>query len=486
MLGHEPHKPNCPYLVAVFMEFSHPYLSMTSDSEKEMLEAIGMESLEDLFCNIPTEFRLTRELNLPQSHTEMEVAARIRELAGKNKSAITGRIFLGAGVGIHYIPAVVTSLASRSEFLTSYTSYQPEISQGMLQTLYEYQSFMAELLEIEVVNSSMYDMATALGEAAKMAVRVKKGRSKFLVPGTLNPINLRVLHTYADPVGIEVDQVDYDRESGLMSLSDFESKLDNQVAGVYIENPSYLGFLETQVDEINKVTHEAGALLVAGVDVLSLGLLRPPGDYGADIVIGEGQVLGSPMTYGGPLLGVFGCRSDMKIIRQMPGRLVGLTRTSDEPHEQGFVLTLSPREQHIRRERATSNICSNQAIAAVTAAIYMAVLGPNGFSQLGETIALKSRYAANLINEIPGASAPAVGSSFWKEFVVTFGNGVSAELVHKELLKRDIHGGKVLSKEFPDFGESMLFCVTELHSEGAIMKLVASLDDILSKGGGAQ
>jgi glycine dehydrogenase subunit 1 len=184
------------------MEFSHPYLPMTSDSEREMLKAIGKESLEDLFCNIPEEFRLKQELNLPDSHSEMEVAARIRELAGKNTPSTSGRMFLGAGIGIHYIPAVVSSLASRSEFLTSYTSYQPEISQGMLQTLFEYQSFMAELLEIDVVNSSMYDMATALGEAAKMAVRVKKGRSKFLIPGTINPINLKVLHTYADPVGI--------------------------------------------------------------------------------------------------------------------------------------------------------------------------------------------------------------------------------------------------------------------------------------------
>ncbi|UCE10805.1 MAG: aminomethyl-transferring glycine dehydrogenase subunit GcvPA [Candidatus Thorarchaeota archaeon] len=468
------------------IEFSHPYLPITSDSEKEMLEAINKESLEDLFCNIPEEFRLKHELDLPESHTEMEVAARIRELAGKNMPSTSGRVFLGAGVGIHYIPAVVSSLASRSEFLTSYTSYQPEISQGMLQTLFEYQSFMAELLEIDVVNSSMYDMATALGEAAKMATRVKKGRSKFLVPGTINPINLKVLHTYTDPVGIEVEQVEYDSKSGLLSLSDLESKLDDQVAGVYVENPSYLGFLETQVDQIEEATHQAGALLVAGVDVLSLGLIRPPGDYSADIVIGEGQVLGSPITYGGPLLGIFGCIDDMKIIRQMPGRLVGITRTTDEPHEQGFVLTLSPREQHIRRERATSNICSNQAIAAVTAAIYIAVMGPVGIRQLSETIALKSNYAAKMIDEIPGAKAPSIGSSFWKEFVVTFENNTTAHHVHSELLKKGFHGGKILTNEFPRLGESMLFCVTEFHSEDAIVGMAGALRDILTNGGGAK
>jgi glycine dehydrogenase subunit 1 len=265
-----------------------------------------------------------------------------------------------------------------------------------------------------------------------------------------------------------------------------ESKLNDQVAGVYVENPSYLGFLETQVDEIEKIAHEAGALLVAGVDVLSLGLIRPPGAYGADIVIGEGQVLGSPMTYGGPLLGIFGCTNDMKIIRQMPGRLVGITRTTDDLHEQGFVLTLSPREQHIRRERATSNICSNQAIAAVTAAIYIAVMGPEGFHQLSETIALKSKYAASIIDQIPGAKAPAIGSSFWKEFVVTFDNDVTAHHVHNGLLKRGYHGGKVLSEEFPHLGESMLFCVTELHSEEAIAGLADALRDTLASGGDAQ
>lgn len=448
-----------------------------------MLSSIGKTSLDDLFNNIPSEFKLKRALRLPNTHSEIEVTRRMRELAEKNTPANTGRVFLGAGVGLHYIPAVVSTLSGRSEFLTSYTSYQPEISQGMLHTLFEYQSMMAELLDIEVVNSSMYDMATALGEAAKMTTRVIKRRMKFLVPETANPIHVQALHTYTEPIGIEVESIEYDSKTGLMSLSDLESKLDDTVAGVYVENPSYLGFIENQVDKISKIVHDAGALFVVGVNILSLGVLRPPGDYGADIVIGEGHILGSPVTYGGPLLGVFGCINNMKIIRQMPGRLVGLTRTSEEPYERGFVLTLSPREQHIRREKATSNICSNQAIAAVTAAIYLSSMGPSGIRKVSESITYRANYAAKKLDEIKGIAAPAIGKSIWSEFVVRFENGVSAETVHRELLTRNLHGGKILTNEFPRLGESMLFSVTEIHTKSTIDELKEAVDEILSSGG---
>ena len=266
-----------------------------------------------------------------------------------------------------------------------------------------------------------------------------------------------------------------------MSISDLESKLNDNVAGVYIANPSYLGFLETQVDEISRIVHEAGALLVVGVDILSMGIIRPPGDYGADIVIAEGQALGVPMTYGGPLLGIFGCRMDRKLVYQMPGRLVGMTRTSEEPFERGFVLTLSPREQHIRREKATSNICSNQALAAVNAAIYLSTIGPSGITELGKTIAYKSNYTAMKLNEIEGVSAPSIGESIWKEFVVRFDNGVSAQRIHEALLAQNIHGGRILTKDFPEFGEAMLFCVTELHEKEVIEELVKTINAIIAK-----
>jgi len=465
------------------MEYKHPWIPITKDTEKEMLTSIGKKNLEDLFSNIPEKFLVKHDLNLPDSHSEFEVSERIQELAEKNKPAFDGSVFLGAGVSLHYIPAIVPALAGRSEFLTSYTSYQAEISQGMLQTLFEYQSLLAEILQIDVVNSSMYDMSTGVAEAARMAVRVKKKRSKFLIPGTINPEHYEVIQTYTEPADIEVVKIDYDNDTGLMSLSDLESKMDDQVAGVYVENPSHLGFIETQVDDIARIVHENGALLVAGVDILSLGILRPPGDYNADIIVAEGQHLGSPVSYGGPLLGIFGCINNRKLIYQLPGRLVGLTRTEEEPYENGYVLTLSPREQHIRREKATSNICSNQALSAVTAAVYMSVLGPSGIEQIGETIALKANYAAKLLNGIDGVKAPAIGQFIWKEFVVQFEKGITANQIHEGLLQHGIQGGKILTDEFPDLGESMLFCVTEIHTQQDIDTLVQTVSDLVSKGG---
>jgi glycine dehydrogenase subunit 1 len=468
------------------MEFKHPYIPITEETEEEMLREIGRKDIEDLFCNIPDEVRLKRELELPDSHSEYEVSLRIKQLAEKNTPADSGRVFLGSGLGIHYIPRLVPTLAGRSEFLTSYTSYQPEVSQGMLQTLFEYQSLLAEILEIDVVNSSMYDMATGLGEAARMAVRVKKKRSKFLIPETINPEHYNVLRTYTEPADIQLERINYDQKTGLMDLQDFSTKLNDDVAGVYLENPSYLGFIETQVDEISKMTHDSGALLVAGIDILSVGVLRPPGDYNADIVIAEGQLLGSPVSYGGPLLGIFGCIMDRKLVYQLPGRLVGMTRTIEEPYERGFVLTLSPREQHIRREKATSNICSNQALAAVTAAVYMSTLGSDGFKTLSESIALKSNYAAMKLNEIPGVTAPAIGEHIWKDFVVRYDENFSAGRVHEELLKQGIQAGLALDENTSYGVNSLLLSITEYHSQSNIDELVKSMESIVLDGGGAK
>jgi len=468
------------------MEYKHPWIPITKETEKEMLESIGKKNLEDLFSNIPEKFRVKQNLRLPESHSEFEVSERIQELAGKNKPAFDGSVFLGSGVGMHYIPAIVPALATRSEFVTSYTSYQAEISQGMLQTLFEYQSLLAEILQIDVVNSSMYDMATGVAEAARMTTRVNKNRDKFLVPGTINPEFYDVLHTYTEPADIEIVKIDYEKDTGLLSISDLKSKMDDKVAGVYIEVPSHLGFIETQIDEIEKIVHQNGALLVAGVDILSLGILRPPGDYNADIIVAEGQHLGSPVSFGGPLLGIFGCKNDRKLIYQLPGRLVGMTRTVEEPYEDGYVLTLSPREQHIRREKATSNICSNQALAAVTAAIYMSVLGPSGLHQIGETIVLKANYAASQLNSIKGVKAPAIGESIWKEFVVQFENGITTKQIHAGLLRAGIQGGKILNDTFPELGESMLFCVTEIHTQQDIDRLVKTVEDIVKNGGEAK
>jgi glycine dehydrogenase subunit 1 len=464
------------------MDLKHSYIPLTPDTEEEMLRAIGEKSIDDLFRDIPTKFRLKERLALPVPHGELDVIRRAQQLAAKNRPMNNGSGFLGSGVEPHYIPAAVKTLAGRSEFVTSYTSYQPEISQGMLQSLFEYQSLLAELLEIDVVNSSMYDMASALAEAVLMANRVRKKTSKFLVPKAMNPNYLDVIQTYADSAGIKILQVDYETATGRIDLSDLESNLDDTVAGVFIQNPNYFGVLEDRLDKIAELVHASGALLVAGVDILSLGLLKPPGDYGADIVVAEGQPLGASMSYGGPLLGVFGCRMERRLVYQMPGRLVGMTTTEQEPYERGYVLTLSPREQHIRREKATSNICSNQALLAVNAAVYLSTLGAHGIREIGERIAFYSRYAAQQLGKIDSVTAPALGPHIWKEFVVEF-DSVSAREVHEHLLEEHLHGGRILTDSFPELGQAMLFCITELHDKSTIDRLVDVIDDAVHGGG---
>jgi glycine dehydrogenase subunit 1 len=374
----------------------------------------------------------------------------------------------------------VNEIIQRSEFLTSYTPYQPEISQGMLQALFEYQSMICELTGMEVANCSMYDWASALGEAARMAARMT-GRREILIPKIIHSERAATLQAYAESAGIKVEMVAYNGESGQISLEDLENKISDKTAAIYIENPSYLGFIETQVEEISKEAHAHGSLFVVGVDPTSLGILKPPGEYGADIVVGEAQPLGNAMNFGGPLLGIFACHDDMGLIRQMPGRIVGLT-TTIEGSKQGFCMALQTREQHIRREKATSNICSNEALCAVASAVYMALLGPQGLRELGETIMYKANYAMRLLSEIEGIKTPIFKSAHFKEFTVNFDeSGLSVKEVHKKLLQRQIHGGKDLSKEFPELGETALYCVTEIHSKGEIERLAEVLKEILAK-----
>ena len=327
----------------------------------------------------------------------MKLERHVEALLSKNKSCNTMPIFLGAGCWPHYVPAVVQEIVSRSEFLTSYTPYQPEVSQGMLQALFEYQSMMCELTSMEVSNCSMYDWASALGEAARMATRVK-GRNEILVPRIIHPERAATLQVYAEPAGITVKQVGYNSENGQLDLDELKNKISDKTAAVYVENPSYLGYIESQVDEIGEEAHSHDSLFIVGVDPTSLGILKPPGEYDADIVVGEAQPLGNGMNFGGPLLGIMACRDDMSLIRQMPGRIIGLTTTQDSSR-QGFCMALQTREQHIRREKATSNICTNEALCAVASAVYMALLGPEGFRQLGETIMYKANYAMQLLSK---------------------------------------------------------------------------------------
>ncbi|MEM3627473.1 MAG: aminomethyl-transferring glycine dehydrogenase subunit GcvPA [Candidatus Bathyarchaeia archaeon] len=462
-------------------KLSHPYIPNShEDIKNEMMLEMGIKSIEELYADVSERHLLRRPLNLPHALSELEVKRHVETLLSKNKSCNEMPIFLGAGCWPHYVPAAVKEVVQRSEFLTSYTPYQPEISQGMLQALFEYQSMICELTDMEVSNCSMYDWASALGEAARMAARVTK-RNKILIPKLIHPERSSTLQVYAEPSGIKIEEVAYEKETGQISLKDLRNKISDETAAVYIENPSYLGFIETQVDEISKEAHANGALFIVGVDPISLGILKSPGKYGADIVVGEAQPLGNPMNFGGPLLGIIACRDDVNLVRQMPGRIIGLTTTEDGGRH-GFCMALQTREQHIRREKATSNICSNEALCAVASAVYIALLGPQGLMELGEVIIYKANYAMHLISEINGVKAPLFKSAHFKEFTVNFDDaGLSVKEVNKKLLQHQIHGGKDLSKEFPELGETALYCVTEIHSKEEIERLAKVLNKILKE-----
>jgi glycine dehydrogenase subunit 1 len=445
-----------------------------------MLKAIGLKRIDELYADIPDHLLLKQRLKLPSSKSEYEVRRHVESLLAKNKTWKDMPIFLGAGCWPHYVPEPVNNIIHRTELLTSYTPYQPEISQGMLQALFEYQSMICELTGMDVANSSLYDWASSLGEAARMAMRLT-GSPEILVPKIIHPERLATLKTYAEPSGMRILEVDYQKETGQLDLDDLEAKISDGTAAVYIENPSYLGFIETHGRQIAEIAHKHGALLIVGVNPVSLGLLKPPGDYRADIVIGEGQPLGNATNYGGPLLGVFACRGDTAIIRQMPGRIIGMT-TSQDKSSKGFCMVLQAREQHIRRERATSNICTNESLCAVASAVYLSLLGPLGLKELGEAIVLKANYAIKRLSEIEGLKAPIFEASHFQEFTVNLAT-MSVEDVNGKLLEQDFHGGKDVSNEFPELGQTALYCVTEIHSEAQIEGLATVLSEILNRGG---
>lgn len=450
------------------------------ETKSEMMQQLGIKNINELYADIPEKLMLKRKLNLPKAMSEQEVKQHIEGLLRKNKSAYDMPTFLGAGCWPHYVPAAVDNIVQRSEFITSYTPYQPEISQGMLQALFEYQSMICELTDMEVANSSMYDWASALGEAARMAVRINN-RNEIVVPKIIHPERHATLETYVEPLKMHIKKADYDSETGLINLEKLRELVSNKTAAVYIENPSYLGFIESQVKETAQIAHDNGALFIAGVDPTSLGVLKAPGEYGADIVVGEGQPLGNHMNYGGPLLGLFACKGE-EMIRQMPGRIIGMTTTL-KGDRTGFCMALQTREQHIRRERATSNICTNEALCAVASAAYLSLLGPQGLRELGEAIMMRAKYAMHKLNLKRGIKAPVFNSSHFKEFTVNFDEtGKKVRSLHQTLLKRHgIHGGKDVSKEFPELGQTALYCVTEAHSKNDVDKLALGLGDVLSR-----
>ena len=450
----------------------HPYLPSSGDF-RELLKELNLREVDDLYTDIPPEARLSRPLRIPGPMSELEIVRMIKGCLSSDKSALDMPMFLGAGVWPHQIPAPVDEIVSRGEFLTAYTPYQPEVSQGLLQALFEYQSLICELMEMDVANSSMYDWATSLGEAARMAFRITH-RRRFVIPRFIHPERRRVLEVMAEPAGIIVEEAPQDLETGGIMLGELE-ELAEEASGVYVEVPSYLGFLELKMDEISEIAHSKGALTVIGVDPTVLGLVKPPGAFDADIAIGEGQPFGLGMNYGGPLLGLFACKQEY--VRQMPGRIIGATETRSG--RRAFCMALQTREQHIRREKATSNICTNNALCAISAAVYLSLLGPSGIKELSEIILAKTNYAIASLRGIEGLRTPLFDAPHFKEFTVNFdGIGLRAAQVNRELLEKGVHGGRDLSGEFPELGESMLLCTTEIHSKSEIDMLVDAIGSV--------
>jgi glycine dehydrogenase subunit 1 len=429
------------------------YLPHTPEDIAEMLQAVGVESLDGLFASIPADCRRSAPMVLPHPLTEWELNAHIDRLAGRMAAAPDYKVFIGAGSYEHFIPASVGFLTSRSEFVTSYTPYQPEISQGTLQAIFEYQTLAARLLGMEVANASMYDGASALAEALLMAARITR-RSKVAVSKAVHPLYRRVVDTYLKPTGLEVRELPFG-PSGTTEPVALDDPAD--LAAVAVQSPNFFGCIE-DVAAFSGRAHAAGALCVAAFsEPLAFGLFKNPGSQGADIACGEGQSLGIPRSFGGPGLGMFASR--MAYVRNMPGRLVG--ETKDKEGRRGFVLTLSTREQHIRREKATSNICTNNSLCALTTAVYMASLGGTGMRELAQLNFDKAEYLKARLRDA-GVSLP-FGAVTFNEFVAAFPDGFDA--TYRRLIARGIVAGLPLGPYYPALKNHYLLCVTETMSK---------------------
>jgi len=444
------------------------YVPHTDADRAEMLAAVGVERVEDLFHGVPAACRFPG-LVLPEPLSEMEIMAELQAMSEENLDTGHYSCFLGAGSYNHYVPRLVDQILNRSEFYTAYTPYQPEISQGTLQSIFEYQSMICALTGMEVANASHYDGATATAEAAIMALNAARGKRKRVVLSPmLHPEYRQVMRTYTQGMDLEIVGDGVEGGGAGRSLEDLAAMVDKNTACLIVQNPNFLGQIEDLNGLADKV-HAAGALLVVVVDPVSLGLLKPPGELGADIVVGEGQGLGNGLNYGGPYLGFFACRE--KDMRKMAGRLVG--QTVDSEGKRGFVLTLSTREQHIRRERATSNICTNQALCALAMAAHMAALGPTGLRKLAELCYHKSHYAAQQVAALEGYEV-VDDAPFFQEFVVRCPAPVDE--INTYLLEEwGILGGYDLGRDYPHLENHMLICVTEVIAGEEIDLLAEAL-----------
>lgn len=446
------------------------YIPNTPEDQQAMLERIGLSSLEALLSPVPEEVRLRRPLDLPPALAEPDLKRLLNGLAAKNKNLDTSISFLGAGTYDHAIPSVVPHLQRRSEFVTSYTPYQPEVSQGMLQATYEFQTMICQITGLDIANASLYDGATALVESVLMAIG-PGGRGEVVISTGVDPQYRRVLHTYAQARGFNVKEVP--TRNGVTSLEELDQAVSATTAAVVLQQPNFFGCIE-DMSAIEPIAHKGKAVFITNItEPASLSALAPPGEYGADIAVGEIMSFGNTMSYGGPALGFLSARS--KYMRLMPGRLVGQTVEEGGNKQTGYVLTLQTREQHIRRERATSNICTNQALLALGATIYLATLGKQGFHELGELCLQKAHYAFREITALPGYRA-AFSSPFFNEFVIEV--PVSIQRLQQHFEQVDIIGGYALGENYPGMENCMLFCVTEARTKQDIDYLVDVLKEV--------
>ena len=447
------------------------YILNTADQQREMLAAIGLPDMDALFADIPASIRLQHELDLPPALSELDLAAQMRRLAGMNRHLDDLVCFIGAGAYDHFIPAVVKSLVSRQEFYTAYTPYQPEISQGTLQAIFEYQSLICELTGMDLANASMYDGASALAEAALMACQQTR-RHRILVAANLHPESRAVLETYACCGEQTIEPIPFDGMAGVLAsgridLAALAEQLSDDTAAVIVQNPNFFGVVE-DLRAIADLAHARKALLIVSCDPISLALLESPGKLGADIVVGEGQSLGNSLNFGGPYLGFFAAGQDL--MRKMPGRIVG--ETTDANGRRCYVLTIQTREQHIRRDKATSNICTNQALNALTATIYLSVMGPQGLRDAASLSLQKAHYLQQRLLQIPGFSRAFTGP-FVKEFAMRYQGDLGQ--LNKRLLAAGFVGGLDLARFDPALANTWLLAVTEKRTRDEIDRFIAAV-----------
>lgn len=447
----------------------YPYIPATHEDEVKMLEACKSKTIDDLFTDIPENLKLNRDLKLEEAKSELEVSDIVKEIASKNTSTDELTCFLGAGAYDHYIPSIIKHITSRSEFYTAYTPYQAEISQGTLQSIFEFQSMIAEITKMDIANASMYDGATAAVEGCLLSVS-KTRRKKVVVGRTVHPETRKILKTYLQFKDCEVVEVDYGKELGTTDLNKLKEAVDEDTACVLVQNPNFFGMIE-DIDEIGQIAHDKKAMYVLSVNPITLSILKSPGEVGADVAVGDAQPLGNALNYGGPYVGFLAIKSGL--IRKMPGRVVG--QTVDREGNRCYCLTLQTREQHVRREKATSNICSNQGLNALSAAIYLATMGKKGFQEVAMQNMQKSHYTANKITE-SGKFTPLFKGKFFNEFVVK--SPINIEELNEKLLDNKIIGGYDLSKDYPELDGCTLICVTEKRSVEEIDRLIGIMEEM--------